>query len=31
MTPAEFASFWKQQVGLFRKIVKDANIKLEEG
>lgn len=31
MTPAEFASFWKQQVGLYRKIVKDANIKLEEG
>ncbi|ROZ78849.1 tripartite tricarboxylate transporter substrate binding protein [Ramlibacter sp. WS9] len=31
MTPAEFASFWKQQVGLYRKIVKGANIKLEEG
>ena len=31
MTPAEFTSHWKQQVGLYRKIVKDANIKLEEG
>jgi tripartite-type tricarboxylate transporter receptor subunit TctC len=31
MTPAEFASYWKQQVGLYRKIVADANIKLEEG
>lgn len=31
MTPAEFASYWKQQVGLYRRIVKDANIKLEEG
>lgn len=31
MTPVEFTSFWKQQVGLYRKIVKEANIKLEEG
>jgi len=31
MTPAEFASYWKQQVALYKKIVKDANIKLEEG
>jgi tripartite-type tricarboxylate transporter receptor subunit TctC len=31
MTPSEFASYWKQQVGLYRRIVKDANIKLEEG
>lgn len=31
MTPAEFTTYWKQQVGLYKKIVKDANIKLEEG
>jgi tripartite-type tricarboxylate transporter receptor subunit TctC len=31
MKPAEFVSYWKQQVGLYRRIVKDANIKLEEG
>jgi tripartite-type tricarboxylate transporter receptor subunit TctC len=30
MTPAEFAAYWKQQVDLYRRIVKDANIKLEE-
>lgn len=31
MTPTEFASYWKQQVGLYKKIVRDTNIKLEEG
>lgn len=30
MTPAEFTAYWKQQVDLYRKIVKDTNIKLEE-
>lgn len=30
MTPAEFTAYWKQQVGLYRKIVKDTNIKLQE-
>lgn len=31
MTPAEFTGYWKEQVSLYRRIVKDANIKLEEG
>lgn len=31
MAPAEFAGYWKQQVGLYKKIVRDANIRLEEG
>jgi tripartite-type tricarboxylate transporter receptor subunit TctC len=31
MTPAEFTRYWKQQVGLYKKIVRDAHIKLEEG
>lgn len=30
MTPAEFSEYWRQQVDLYKKIVKDANIKLEE-
>ncbi|NJK42676.1 MAG: tripartite tricarboxylate transporter substrate binding protein [Aquincola sp.] len=30
MTPAEFSAYWKQQVGLYKKIVKDTHIKLEE-
>ncbi|HSW17184.1 MAG TPA: tripartite tricarboxylate transporter substrate binding protein [Ramlibacter sp.] len=30
MTPAEFTSYWKQQIALYKKIIKDANIKLEE-
>jgi len=30
MTPAEFTAYWKQQVALYKKIIKDANIKLEE-
>jgi tripartite-type tricarboxylate transporter receptor subunit TctC len=31
MTPAEFTSYWKQQIDLYKKIVRDANLKLEEG
>jgi tripartite-type tricarboxylate transporter receptor subunit TctC len=30
MTPVEFTAYWKQQVGLYKRIVKDANIKLAE-
>lgn len=31
MPPDEFTRYWKQQVALYRKIIKDANIKLEAG
>jgi len=30
MTPTEFSAYWKQQVDLYKKIVKDTGIKLEE-
>ena len=30
MTPSEFTDYWKQQVGLYKRIVKDTRIKLEE-
>lgn len=30
MTPAEFTAYWQQQVGLYRKIVTETNLKLEE-
>jgi len=29
-TPAEFDAYWKQQVALYTKVIKDAGIKLEE-
>jgi tripartite-type tricarboxylate transporter receptor subunit TctC len=31
MAPDEFTHYWKQQVALYRRIIKDANIKLEAG
>ncbi|HSV79097.1 MAG TPA: tripartite tricarboxylate transporter substrate binding protein [Ramlibacter sp.] len=30
MTPTEFSDYWTQQVALYKKIIKDANIKLED-